>query len=205
MICCGARKRSPTFSASARPHLLPDPSEASADREARSQDRGREPQEAAARHHRHPHRRLTRAAAPRRCRRPRCAETRTAATHRSSVPQPILITDDAGALGLVLPFAWAAQTAGGMSVYAMTVAEILSKHGIKLGSIAPGRHYTTCPHCSSTRSSSEHRAAKVLGVTIDNARCALGLQSLRLDRPGEGQRRSQQRQGKERSPRLRLP
>jgi hypothetical protein len=49
----------------------------------------------------------------------------------------------------------------------MTVAEILSKHGIKLGTVAPGRHYTTCPHCSSTRSSSEHRGAKVLGVTID--------------------------------------
>jgi rubredoxin len=50
----------------------------------------------------------------------------------------------------------------------MTVADILSKHGVKLGSTAPGRHYTTCPHCSSTRSSSEHRGAKVLGVTIDN-------------------------------------
>ena len=50
----------------------------------------------------------------------------------------------------------------------MTVAEILSRHGIKLGSVAPGRHYATCPQCSSTRSSTEHRAAKVLGVTINN-------------------------------------
>ena len=48
----------------------------------------------------------------------------------------------------------------------MTVADILSKHGIKLGNVAPGRHYTTCPHCSAGRSSSEHRGAKVLGVTI---------------------------------------
>ena len=57
----------------------------------------------------------------------------------------------------------------------MTVAEILSKHGIKLGTVAPGRHYTTCPHCSSARSSSEHRGAKVLGVTIDANGGALGL------------------------------
>jgi putative DNA primase/helicase len=48
----------------------------------------------------------------------------------------------------------------------MTVADILSKHGIKLGNVAPGRHYTTCPHCSAGRSSSEHRGAKVLGITI---------------------------------------
>jgi hypothetical protein len=50
----------------------------------------------------------------------------------------------------------------------MTVAEVLSRHGIKLGSVAPGRHYATCPHCSAKRASREHRAAKVLGVTIDD-------------------------------------
>ncbi len=49
----------------------------------------------------------------------------------------------------------------------MTVAELLAKYGIHLPSTAPGRYYTICPQCSSTRSSSEHRAAKVLGVTID--------------------------------------
>ena len=49
----------------------------------------------------------------------------------------------------------------------MTAGEMLAKHGIKLASTAPGRHYTTCPQCSATRSSSEHRAAKVLGVTIE--------------------------------------
>ena len=43
----------------------------------------------------------------------------------------------------------------------MTVADILSKHGIKLENTAPGRRYTTCPKCSSTRSSNEHRGAKV--------------------------------------------
>jgi hypothetical protein len=48
----------------------------------------------------------------------------------------------------------------------MTVAQLLAKYGIKLASTAPGRHYATCPHCSATRSSSEHRSAKVLGVTI---------------------------------------
>jgi putative DNA primase/helicase len=49
----------------------------------------------------------------------------------------------------------------------MTVAELLAKHGINLPSTAPGRHYTTCPHCSAGRASKEHRAAKVLGVTIE--------------------------------------
>jgi hypothetical protein len=49
----------------------------------------------------------------------------------------------------------------------MTVAETLSRHGIKLASTAPGRHYTTCPHCSAGRASKEHRTAKVLGVTIE--------------------------------------
>ena len=49
----------------------------------------------------------------------------------------------------------------------MTVAELLAKHGIKLPSTAPGRHYTTCPQCSAGRASKEHRAAKVLGVTIE--------------------------------------
>ena len=49
----------------------------------------------------------------------------------------------------------------------MTVVELLAKHGIKLASTAPGRHYTTCPQCSAGRTSKEHRAAKVLGVTIE--------------------------------------
>ena len=49
----------------------------------------------------------------------------------------------------------------------MTAAELLAKHGINLPSTAPGRHYTTCPQCSAGRASKEHRAAKVLGVTIE--------------------------------------
>ena len=48
----------------------------------------------------------------------------------------------------------------------MTVAEILSKHGIKLANALPGRHYTTCPQCSAKRSKA-HQAEKVLGVTIE--------------------------------------
>ena len=46
----------------------------------------------------------------------------------------------------------------------MTVAELLAKHGIKLPSMAPGRHYTTCPQCSHERRKSN---AKPLGVTIE--------------------------------------
>jgi hypothetical protein len=49
----------------------------------------------------------------------------------------------------------------------MTPAELLVKHGIKLESYAPGRHYTTCPMCSPTRSR-PHQKNKVLGITIDD-------------------------------------
>jgi putative DNA primase/helicase len=49
----------------------------------------------------------------------------------------------------------------------MTVAELLAKYGIKLESTAPGRYETTCPRCSAKRSTKEHRAAKVLGITIE--------------------------------------
>jgi hypothetical protein len=48
----------------------------------------------------------------------------------------------------------------------MTPAEVLSKHGIKLGSTASGHYYTTCPRCSHNRTGKEHQKAKVLGVTI---------------------------------------
>jgi hypothetical protein len=49
----------------------------------------------------------------------------------------------------------------------MTPQELLIQHGIKLESYAPGRHYTTCPQCSHTRSA-PHRRNKVLGVTIES-------------------------------------
>jgi hypothetical protein len=48
----------------------------------------------------------------------------------------------------------------------MTVAELLAKHGIKLASTAPGRHYTTCPKCSGDRSNANQKK-EVLGVTIE--------------------------------------
>jgi hypothetical protein len=48
----------------------------------------------------------------------------------------------------------------------MTIIELLAKHDIKLASTAPGRHYTTCPQCSSKRSEAHHDS-KVLGVTIE--------------------------------------
>jgi putative DNA primase/helicase len=47
----------------------------------------------------------------------------------------------------------------------MTVADLLAKHGIKLPSTAPGRHYTQCPQCSHERRKS---SAKPLGVTIED-------------------------------------
>jgi uncharacterized protein DUF3631 len=48
----------------------------------------------------------------------------------------------------------------------MTADELLAKHGIRLASTAPGRHYTTCPKCSAMRSRA-HQGNKVLGVTIE--------------------------------------
>ena len=47
-----------------------------------------------------------------------------------------------------------------------TAAEILHEHGITLHSHNRGRYYTTCPRCSASRLK-EHRANKVLGITID--------------------------------------
>ena len=48
----------------------------------------------------------------------------------------------------------------------MTAEQLLAKHGIKLESTAPGRHYAQCPKCSRGRSKA-HQGAKVLGVTIE--------------------------------------
>jgi hypothetical protein len=45
--------------------------------------------------------------------------------------------------------------------------ELLAKHGIKLTSTAPGRYYTICPRCSSSRTKA-HQDNKVLGVTIED-------------------------------------
>lgn len=47
-------------------------------------------------------------------------------------------------------------------------AEILDKFGVQRPpQDAPDRYYTTCPKCSAMRSTTAHREAKVLGVTID--------------------------------------
>jgi hypothetical protein len=48
----------------------------------------------------------------------------------------------------------------------MSPEALLRQNGVDLKSFAPGRHYTTCPECSRSRSTSAHRQAKVLGVTI---------------------------------------
>jgi DNA-binding transcriptional ArsR family regulator len=47
----------------------------------------------------------------------------------------------------------------------MTPQETLTKHGIRLESYKPGRHYSTCPKCSHTRSKPKD---KVLGITISD-------------------------------------
>src|SRR5262245_26763442 len=44
--------------------------------------------------------------------------------------------------------------------------EILREHGINAPS-TPGRHYALCPQCSASRTTKEHRNAKVLGITIE--------------------------------------
>jgi hypothetical protein len=46
-----------------------------------------------------------------------------------------------------------------------TAQETLTKHGISLDSYSAGRHYTTCPKCSPTRSRA-HQKLEVLGITI---------------------------------------
>jgi putative DNA primase/helicase len=45
-------------------------------------------------------------------------------------------------------------------------ADLLQAHHIALDDFRPGRHYTTCPECSSTRARA-HRMLKCLGVTIE--------------------------------------
>jgi hypothetical protein len=48
----------------------------------------------------------------------------------------------------------------------VTPQSLLNENNITLESYAPGRHYTTCPRCSATRSKANQRR-KVLGVTIE--------------------------------------
>jgi 5S rRNA maturation endonuclease (ribonuclease M5) len=47
-----------------------------------------------------------------------------------------------------------------------TAADILSQNGIRLDNFTPGKHRTTCPHCSGRRKAS-HRTLKCLGIKID--------------------------------------
>jgi hypothetical protein len=72
-----------------------------------------------------------------------------------------------------------------------TAQETLSRHGIKLENYAPGRHYTTCPVCSHTRSTA-HRKNKVLGITIgENGSVCWGCNHCSWTGPekGSGERR----------------
>src|SRR5215475_3991905 len=50
--------------------------------------------------------------------------------------------------------------------HAVTVKDLLAKHGITLASYAPGQHSTTCPTCSSRDRA--YREKKCLGVKIDS-------------------------------------
>jgi hypothetical protein len=68
----------------------------------------------------------------------------------------------------------------------MTPAELLATHGIKLGSTAPGRYYTTCPRCSHNRTGKEHQRAKVLGVTIKGDRVRWGCNHCDWKGPEKG-------------------
>jgi hypothetical protein len=49
----------------------------------------------------------------------------------------------------------------------LLIEELLLAHHIALTDLSPGRHYTTCPECSSGRSTAAHRTMKCLGVTIE--------------------------------------
>jgi hypothetical protein len=67
-----------------------------------------------------------------------------------------------------------------------TVEQLLHDNGIELDTYAPGRHYTTCPRCSSGRSTAEHKRAKVLGVTIDHEGVRFGCNHCNWTGPEKG-------------------
>lgn len=67
----------------------------------------------------------------------------------------------------------------------MTPEALLNAHNILLMSYEPGRHYTTCPQCSSGRSD-EHRNGKVLGVTIENGSARWGCNHCNWTGPEKG-------------------
>jgi hypothetical protein len=46
------------------------------------------------------------------------------------------------------------------------VATLLEQHRIRIESTAPGRYYTTCPHCSKDRKQ-HHQKSKCLGISIE--------------------------------------
>jgi putative DNA primase/helicase len=48
-----------------------------------------------------------------------------------------------------------------------TAADIIARHGLQVPSTAPGRYYSICPECSSSRQK-EHQKIKCVGVTIND-------------------------------------
>jgi putative DNA primase/helicase len=67
----------------------------------------------------------------------------------------------------------------------MTPRDLLAKHGIRLESTTPGRHYITCPKCSAGRSR-EHQKLEVLGVTIDGDKVGWGCNHCGWTGPEKG-------------------
>ena len=65
------------------------------------------------------------------------------------------------------------------------LSELFSQNGINLTDTRPGRYYTTCPRCSAARSK-EHRAAAVLGVTIDGKGARWGCSHCSWTGPEKG-------------------
>jgi uncharacterized protein DUF3631 len=75
----------------------------------------------------------------------------------------------------------------------MTPQETLSKHGIRLESYKPGRHYTICPKCSHTRSTANQKK-EVLGITIgDDGSVCWGCNHCDWTGPEKGNGEWQQR------------
>lgn len=67
----------------------------------------------------------------------------------------------------------------------IAAVELLQQNGIKLPNTAPGRHYTTCPQCSTGRSLA-HQRLEVLGVTIDGDKVSWGCNHCGWTGPEKG-------------------
>ena len=69
----------------------------------------------------------------------------------------------------------------------MTPTELLTRHGIKIESTAPGRYYATCPRCSAARKLGNQNK-KCLGITIDDKSTRWGCSHCGWTGPEKGPR-----------------